>query len=67
MSSALAFGVLSSIITATLGLGAEEIGFSYPPFGEFYISEEAKTYLLQRFRNKSAHLPGCELKINILS
>ncbi|GAB1539924.1 hypothetical protein NUACC21_25920 [Scytonema sp. NUACC21] len=36
--STFTFGLLSSLITATPGLGAEEIEFTYPPFGDFSIS-----------------------------
>ncbi|ARV63275.1 dienelactone hydrolase [Nostocales cyanobacterium HT-58-2] len=35
---AFAFGILSNIVTTTPGLGAEEIEFYYPPFGEFSVS-----------------------------
>lgn len=42
---AFTFGVLSSIITPTPGLGAERVSFSYPPFGDFYLS----THSLEMF------------------
>lgn len=34
-------GLLSTLITATPGLGAEQIKFFYPPFGEFSLSVDA--------------------------
>ncbi|MBD2356338.1 alpha/beta hydrolase [Tolypothrix sp. FACHB-123] len=37
----LSLGILSTILTATPGLGAERISFFYPPFGEFYLSAES--------------------------
>ncbi|MDZ7956616.1 MAG: alpha/beta hydrolase [Aulosira sp. DedQUE10] len=37
----LSLGLLSTILTATPGLGAERISFFYPPFGEFYLSAES--------------------------
>ncbi|WP_017653518.1 alpha/beta hydrolase [Fortiea contorta] len=38
-------GLLSTLMTATPGLGAERISFFYPPFGEFSLSVES----LERF------------------
>jgi predicted dienelactone hydrolase len=35
---AVSFGILSAVVTPSLGLGAERIAFSYPPFGEFSLS-----------------------------
>ena len=37
----LGFGLLSTFLTATPGLGAERISFYYPPFGEFYLSVDS--------------------------
>ncbi|BAY64460.1 hypothetical protein NIES22_45580 [Calothrix brevissima NIES-22] len=37
----LGLGILSTILTATPGLGAERISFFYPPFGEFSLSAES--------------------------
>ncbi|MBW4612323.1 MAG: alpha/beta hydrolase [Desmonostoc vinosum HA7617-LM4] len=37
----LSFGLLSTILTATPGLGAERISFFYPPFGEFSLSVDS--------------------------
>ncbi len=37
----LSLSVLSTLITATPGLGAERISFFYPPFGEFSLSVES--------------------------
>ncbi|MBD2202904.1 alpha/beta hydrolase [Calothrix sp. FACHB-1219] len=37
----LSLGILSTILTATPGLGAERISFFYPPFGEFSLSAES--------------------------
>ncbi len=37
----LSLGLLSTIMTATPGLGAERISFFYPPFGEFSLSAES--------------------------
>ncbi|MBD2164705.1 alpha/beta hydrolase [Calothrix membranacea FACHB-236] len=37
----LSLGLLSTILTATPGLGAERISFFYPPFGEFSLSAES--------------------------
>ncbi|AFY32877.1 alpha/beta hydrolase [Calothrix sp. PCC 7507] len=37
----LSFGLLSTLMTATPGLGAERISFFYPPFGEFSLSVES--------------------------
>ncbi|MBD2777587.1 alpha/beta hydrolase [Iningainema tapete] len=35
---AFTFGVLSNLVITTPGLGAEQIAFYYPPFGEFTLS-----------------------------
>ncbi|MFK0730638.1 MAG: alpha/beta hydrolase [Gloeotrichia echinulata GP01] len=37
----LSLGLLSTILTATPGLGAERISFFYPPFGEFSLSTDS--------------------------
>lgn len=37
----LSLGLISTILTATPGLGAERISFFYPPFGEFSLSAES--------------------------
>lgn len=37
----LSFGILSTALTAIPALGAERIAFSYPPFGDFYLSRNA--------------------------
>ncbi|BAY88842.1 MULTISPECIES: alpha/beta hydrolase [unclassified Tolypothrix] len=37
----LSLGLLSTILTATPGLGAERISFFYPPFGEFSLSAKS--------------------------
>ncbi|BAY13395.1 alpha/beta hydrolase [Calothrix sp. NIES-2098] len=37
----LSLGILSTILTARPGLGAERISFFYPPFGEFSLSAES--------------------------
>ncbi|MBW4565480.1 MAG: alpha/beta hydrolase [Mojavia pulchra JT2-VF2] len=37
----LSLGLLSTIVTATPGLGAERISFFYPPFGEFSLSADS--------------------------
>jgi predicted dienelactone hydrolase len=37
----LSLGLLSTLMTATPGLGAERISFFYPPFGEFSLSVES--------------------------
>jgi hypothetical protein len=37
----LGLGLLSTFLTATPGLGAERISFSYPPFGEFSLSVDS--------------------------
>ncbi|MDB9327376.1 alpha/beta hydrolase, partial [Nodularia spumigena CS-590/02] len=37
----LSLGILSTLLTATPGLGAERINFFYPPYGEFSLSVDA--------------------------
>lgn len=37
----LSFGILSTVLSTIPALGAERIAFSYPPFGEFYLSRNA--------------------------
>lgn len=37
----LSFGILSTALSAIPALGAERLTFSYPPFGEFYLSTNA--------------------------
>ncbi len=37
----LSFGILSAALNAIPALGAERLTFSYPPFGEFYLSTKA--------------------------
>ncbi len=39
--AAFTFGVFSSAIAPTPGLGAERVSFSYPPFGDFYLSTDS--------------------------